>query len=401
MNRNIFLAYILASLRFSWFWLGIWIFYYLRFTNYAGIGLAESVMILTAVTMEIPTGVIADLLGKKFTLFMAFLLQVMGNILMGISPSFSLLVFGIFVATLGGTLYSGTIDSLLYDTLKQVGTQEKFGKIMANITSLQNITAALAGIIGGYLYTFSPSLPFFATAAAYFLAVIASLFLIEPIKENVAPKISDFFEHTKQGFKLLFANNIIARQTLILLTLGFVFVITREMLDDLLAVEFGYKAQQLSILWACVYLSSALIIQIAPKFQKIFPGLKSVFVVAAIVCATFLISPFVGVVVGTISIVTRIFFEAIFENNCSVIINNSIGSKYRTTTISTFNMMRNIPYAFLAFFLGSTMDLIHAKNFAFILGIIILLFIGVNIFIKRSRILQMVSQKGFLDNNKR
>ena len=64
-KRNIVLAYILGYLKQSWFWLGIWVFYYLRFTNYAGIGIIESVMILTMTVGEIPTGAIADLLGKK------------------------------------------------------------------------------------------------------------------------------------------------------------------------------------------------------------------------------------------------------------------------------------------------------------------------------------------------
>lgn len=64
-HRNIILAYILSYLRQSCFWLGIWVYYYLRFTNYAGIGLIESIMILTMTVGEIPTGAIADLLGKK------------------------------------------------------------------------------------------------------------------------------------------------------------------------------------------------------------------------------------------------------------------------------------------------------------------------------------------------
>lgn len=46
-NRNIYLSYLLAFCKNSWFWLGIWVFYYLRFTNYAGIGLIETIMIGT------------------------------------------------------------------------------------------------------------------------------------------------------------------------------------------------------------------------------------------------------------------------------------------------------------------------------------------------------------------
>lgn len=69
--RNIKLIYILSILYNSWFWIGIWVLYYLRYTSYAGIGLLESVMIFTSTTTEIPTGAIADLLGRKKTLTMS------------------------------------------------------------------------------------------------------------------------------------------------------------------------------------------------------------------------------------------------------------------------------------------------------------------------------------------
>jgi len=67
MKNNILIAYILAFAKNTWFWLGIWIFYYLRFTNYAGIGLIETVLTVTTTLSEIPTGAVADLLGKKKT----------------------------------------------------------------------------------------------------------------------------------------------------------------------------------------------------------------------------------------------------------------------------------------------------------------------------------------------
>ena len=65
MDRNISIAYILSFAKNTWFWLGIWIFYYLKFTNYAGIGVIETVLIITMTLTEIPTGAVTDLLGKK------------------------------------------------------------------------------------------------------------------------------------------------------------------------------------------------------------------------------------------------------------------------------------------------------------------------------------------------
>ena len=75
MTRNIYLAYFLAAMKHSWFFLGIWVFYYLQFTDYAGIGLLETIMIGTTTLGEIPTGAVADLFGKKKTLVLSFFLE--------------------------------------------------------------------------------------------------------------------------------------------------------------------------------------------------------------------------------------------------------------------------------------------------------------------------------------
>ena len=47
VHKNIAISYILTFCKNSWFWLGIWVFYYLRFTNYAGIGIIETLLIVT------------------------------------------------------------------------------------------------------------------------------------------------------------------------------------------------------------------------------------------------------------------------------------------------------------------------------------------------------------------
>lgn len=109
MKRNISLVYILTALNYSWFWIAIWVLFYLRFIDYAGIGILESVMITTSFLGEIPTGAIGDLLGKKKTLILAFLLSALGNLTMGLSPSFGILLIMISFIALRKNKYIKTI----------------------------------------------------------------------------------------------------------------------------------------------------------------------------------------------------------------------------------------------------------------------------------------------------
>jgi MFS family permease len=118
LENNIRIIYLLAALRNPWFWLGIWVFYYLRFTNYTGIGVIETILFFTVFIMEIPTGAVADLFGKKRTLIFGFFLQGVCNLLMAYTPNVYGLMLAVFLGGVGMTCISGTLDALLFDSLK-------------------------------------------------------------------------------------------------------------------------------------------------------------------------------------------------------------------------------------------------------------------------------------------
>jgi MFS family permease len=150
--KNVKIAYTLSFLWRSWFWLGIWVFYYLRFTNYAGIGFLEAVMIATSTTGEIPTGVIADILGKKKAIILAFFLGAVGNLMMAFAPNYSVLLASIVTMTLGGAFYSGSLEALVYDSLIDQKKTDNYRGIIGRMTTMQNLGMAFSGIVGGFLY---------------------------------------------------------------------------------------------------------------------------------------------------------------------------------------------------------------------------------------------------------
>lgn len=375
IHKNIAIAYLLTFCKNSWFWLGIWVFYYLRFTNYAGIGIIETVLITTMTLTEIPTGAIADLFGKRKTLFLSFLLQAIGVLWMALTPNFSGLVLSVFVMGIGGTFYSGTLEALVYDTLKQNNRESSYDRTISVISSIQLIAPAICGIIGGFLYIISPSLPFFATAAFYFLGIVGTLFLAEPVIDTEKFSLVNYINQTKQGIKQLTKTINIKNQTILLLSIGVIGVILDEMLYSFLGVEFGLKAESIGVAWAIIFLISAMAVQTTPIIRKSLGDKKAVILTGGVISLTLIISPILGLTLGVVSILFSSTFLAILTNLTSIIINKNTESKYRATTLSTFNMIKNIPYVLTAYFIGSLSDSISAKNSAFVLGIILIFFL--------------------------
>lgn len=381
MERNIRLAYILTSCKFAWFWLGVWVFYYLRYTDYAGIGIIETALVVTFILTEIPTGAIADLLGKKKTLLLSFVVTIIGSFLMAYAPDFYFLALSVVVLGLSGTLYSGTIEAIVYDSLKQIQQEKRYAKVITNINSISFIAPAVCGLLGGYLYLIARNLPFILQGIFAIFGLIAAFFLIEPRIDTEVFSWKNYLSQTKRGIGELTKNRFILKQVLLLLSIGVILVIDNEMLSSFLAVEFEFTPVQLGFFWALLSILSGVLSQFTPYLIKIFAEKMLLIISGIIIAVTFIISPIAGLILGGTSIIIRALLHVIFLNTGSIIINENVESKYRATSISTYNMLRNIPYALSAYFIGNLANSYSAKTTAFYLGIILIVLLVFQIII--------------------
>lgn len=371
-DRNIFLIYLVTFARYSWFWMGIWVFYYLRFTNYSGVGLLETVLFFTSVVSEIPTGAIADLLGKKFTIILSLIVLSISQFIMAVSPVFLGLIISCFVAGIGIALFSGTMEAYLYDYLIERKQENNYDKYFSKIQTIQLITLTFCTIVGGYLYSKSPVLPFYLNGIFLMLGALTSCFLAKPSSDNQKFSLNNFISQTQQGFRELFCLSVdFKKKIYLLLSIGCIFAVSTQSLDSILGIEFGFDNKSLSLLTAAMLLIASFTVQLVPKLRHKLGNINSIFLVGLIGVIIYTVAPFITIYVGGLTLILRQMSDSFFENLSSTVINNSVPSKFRATSISTFNMIKELPYALTAFFIGGLMDMITARNFALILGILL------------------------------
>jgi MFS family permease len=391
LKNNITIAYILTFAKNTWFWFGIWAFYYLNLTDYAGIGLVESTLVVTYTLFEIPTGAIADIIGKKFTIIVAFLFEAIGGYLIINAGGLNTLIISVFIMCVGGTLYSGTIDALIYDSLKQVGNEARYKKIIANITSISLLSHAVCSIVGGYLYLIHPTLPYWGNFIGVSTGLIFTFFIIEPKIDTVKFTFSNYINQTKQGYLQLIKTVEIKWQVITLVMVGGILTITSEMLDSFLGIEFGFKATQMGTVWAIILILSALVSQYSTKLKQVSNHLNYMYIVGILIAITLILSPVVGLVFGFITLLARISLQGVFYNLSSEEINDMTESKYRATTISTFNMIKNLPYLLSAYFIGTISDIISAKMVSFYLGLVLVVLLGFSLIrLRRNATIQTI-----------
>src|SRR4030065_577179 len=73
-SRNIRLGYWLIALNNAFFWYAPWLLFLYRFIDIKQATILTLISLIVQTVAEIPTGALADLIGKKKTLMMAFLL---------------------------------------------------------------------------------------------------------------------------------------------------------------------------------------------------------------------------------------------------------------------------------------------------------------------------------------
>jgi MFS family permease len=374
VERNIKLSYFLSFAFHAWFWMGNWVFYYLGFGGYATVALLDSGAMMATMIFEIPTGAFADMIGKKKTLILAFLTAGVGNILMGMATELWMLALSLWLfVNLGGALYSGTIDALLYDSLKSLKREGEYEKKIGVLRASRLWAMAGAGVIGGWAYQYGAGLPFIMNGAMNMVGLVACFALVEPKIDSVKYSWDSFFRQNTVGLKNLFGTASMRKLSYFLVGTGAMTLVIYNLLDDLLAIEYGFTPFTISVLFsiACL-IAGAASIYIPRMKYKLAPEHGMVWAMIAM-SGAMIVSPIVGMAVASILLWLRVILEVVYENASSVVINSRIESRHRATTISSLSFLHNLPYALFGSLLGWAVEMVGgAKMFSMWFGLVLL-----------------------------
>ncbi len=374
MKRNVWLVYFLSFAFHSWFWVGNWIFYYLMFGGYATVAMLDSGALLAGLIYEIPTGAFADLVGKKRTLILSFLLLTVGNIIMGLTNNLWILAGSLWVfICLAYAFYSGTMEALLYDTLKSLKAEKNFDKKMGSLGAVRLFAMSICAIIGGVAFGYYPGLPYLLSGLMSFLGLIVCFFLVEPKIDTEKYSWTAFFKQNTKGIKALFGSEYMKRLSWYLVVTGGLAVFIYNLLDDLLAVEYGFNPMTISWLFAVACLVAGVATYLIPRWKGKISLELSLIVPMVVIGLCLVVSPIIGMWLSAGLLMIRVIAESVYQNYTSVAINDSTESSVRATTLSTLSLLRNIPYGVLGTFVGGAVSLVGgAKNFAMHYGFVLI-----------------------------
>ncbi len=114
------------------------------------IGLAETVFHIVSLIFEIPSGVLADVFGRKKMLIVSCIMCAVGNVIMIMSNSLPIVCLSIAFQALNFNFSSGSGDALAYDSMKSVGVEERFEKYESNQFTLYRVCSGISTLCAGF-----------------------------------------------------------------------------------------------------------------------------------------------------------------------------------------------------------------------------------------------------------
>lgn len=323
-----------------------------------------AVFSLTIIVLEIPTGVLADLLGKKNTLLLSRAMYIIEIFLIAFYNGFWVFLIAKIISGIGVSLGSGTNSAFLYDTLKRLNREKDHKKIRGNLASLTSVSMAFVFIIGAYLFSINPKLPAIVSLPLIALGFILTFFLKEPYAPSKSLTLANSWLHLKESLRyfqyhkylqyLAFFSFPVTAAVGMMLSLSSAYFV-------LIKIPIGL----IGIVAFCSSMVNALSSKKAHVLEEKWGEKRSVFIIQMCITLTIflmsLVLPWWGLLFYFLIPLTQGFYEVTLEDY----VNKHIETSHRATMLSINNMFKNAGTTVLFPLLGIGIKL-YSMNVAFL-----------------------------------
>lgn len=353
---NIGVYYLLGVVNNAVFILGNWIFFWERYMTYSQLGVVDALAFAFGIVMEIPTGGISDMIGKKKTLLISCLMNIIGFGLMASTNSLAQLFAGFLFFQIGLAFYSGAADAMAYDSLKQHGAEVQFDKVIARNNSLAWISLVVCTLIGGLLYNINFRLPHYAQGVVYIFGLAGTFLMTEPEVDSTVFTMKNYVKQLGSGFTALWQPRLRYLLPALLGLPGIYFLFSWGLVQPAIAIQFGFLADAQALIQAGLGAVSALILVLMPRLRRQLGDVWGLVVVGLVLGIGFVGAALPLGFYGIVVIALIRFAGTFIQPWATIIVNEHVQSDIRSTTLSTLALIVRLPYIVGAIIAGRMVE---------------------------------------------
>ncbi len=311
----------------------------------------QGVYSLSVAILEIPSGYMADVLGRKKSLVIGSLLGTLGYGVYSLSSGFYGFLWAEIILGLGGSFISGSDSAMLYESLAAMDKKGWYFRLEGRITSLGHFAETAAALCGGFIaVSLSYRAVYISQTLVAALAIPAALLLLEPPRggEITRPSLSHILAVCRESLvsdkKLsatLLLSSIIGTSTLCMAWTAQVYF-----------VNMGLSEKEITPLWVGLNLTVGLVAAFAARIVSKTGKPMAIFTIIIVIPGAYIL---LGVLPLAAALLVLFVFYGVRGFATPLLkdlVNRYCASETRATVLSLRSMVIRVSFAILGPFIG-------------------------------------------------
>lgn len=353
LSKKYFLYKTLTSL---WFLSAVWLYFYRLFISDQQVGVLDGMAFAIGLVAEVPSGALADKFGRDRMVKIGQILAGGGLIIQALGSSFLPFFMGQTIMMIGVAFVSGADEALFFGQLNFKQNSTDWRKLVIKGSQFSLIASTLAVILGGWLHTINPRLPWILTGIAFISSAVLIWSLrevrLEHKKQSILLELKEQLQSIQEGFGQFLTPMLWPYVPIIIAVQGLFYTAGWGLLRLVLLDRFQFSPFLGSVAIASSGLITVAILAFMHKYADRMSEKKVLTLITLAAGAGLLLAiPNIGLW-GFFVILALYAGEHILHPFMSEVLNYRAKENQRATVLSVASFLRTLPYVALAPIIG-------------------------------------------------
>jgi MFS family permease len=356
-QRRLSRKYLAYEMLTNLFFVGaVWLYFYRLFITDQQIGILDGLAFAIGLIAEVPSGALADRFGRDKMVKLGQFFAGSGLLIQAFGSSFIPFFVGQTIMMIGISFVSGADEALFFGKLNFDRASVNWRKLVTRGSQVTLIGLLVATIVGGWLHTINPRIPWILTG----LSFISSVLLIWSIKDTrperdnqkLSIELQEHLASIKSGFVQFRTPKLWLYVPIILTVQGLFYTTGWGLLRLVLLDRFHFDPFMGSLVIASSSLITVGILALMHKYAENMSEKRVLILISLGAAASLLLSLADIGMWGYFVIFALYAGEHVLYPFISEILNNRAPEDQRATVLSVASFLRTLPYVALAPIIG-------------------------------------------------
>ena len=323
----------------------------------------HAVYSITIFFLEIPSGYVADIWGRKKSLILGTVLGCLGFSIYSATYGFWGFLFAELALGIGQSFISGSDSAMLYDTLIDMKKENQYLRYEGKVTALGNFSEAIAGlIISGLVFLGIKSfrMSYYCQTLIAFTGIPAALLLAEP--KSHKRLIPENMFYILKVIKHAMIDNIKLQRVIVYSSVIGYASLTMAWFAQIYFFETGLPGTLFGILWTLLNITVGIGSFYAYKIEKKLKMKFSLILILFFYVSTYVLLGFFMSLLAIGILFIFYFARGLATPVLKEYINKITASEIRATVLSIRSLILRLLYSILGPLFGWVSDIINLRT---------------------------------------